>query len=108
MQAEISAPPVPTGKIKSYGAFGLKYEVGQELRQLDDGDWMVEVKMLVVWKLDRLGRSVKNLVNLVSDLHKQSVQFKCLTDTINTGRSSGRFFFHVMASLVVKVAASGR
>jgi len=54
---------------------------------------------LVVWKLDRLGRSVKNLVNLVGELHKQGIQFKSLTDAIDTGTSSGRFFFHVMASL---------
>ena len=54
---------------------------------------------LVVWKLDRLGRSVKNLVNLVGELHKQGVQFKSLTDSIDTGTPSGRFFFHVMASL---------
>jgi DNA invertase Pin-like site-specific DNA recombinase len=54
---------------------------------------------LVVWKLDRLGRSVKNLVNLVDELHKQGVQFKSLTDAIDTGTPSGRFFFHVMASL---------
>ena len=33
---------------------------------------------LVVWKLDRLGRSVKNLVDLVSELHRQGVQFKSL------------------------------
>jgi DNA invertase Pin-like site-specific DNA recombinase len=54
---------------------------------------------LVVWKLDRLGRSVKNLVNLVGELHKQGIQFKSLTDAIDTGTTSGRFFFHVMASL---------
>lgn len=54
---------------------------------------------LVVWKLDRLGRNVKNLVNLVGELHKQGVQFKSLTDAIDTGTTSGRFFFHVMASL---------
>jgi DNA invertase Pin-like site-specific DNA recombinase len=54
---------------------------------------------LVVWKLDRLGRSVKSLVDLVAELHKQKVQFKSLTDSIDTGTSSGRFFFHVMASL---------
>ncbi|MHB1654969.1 MAG: DUF5397 domain-containing protein [Burkholderiales bacterium] len=46
MQTVISAPPVPTGKIKSFGAFGPKYAVGQALRQLDDGDWMVEIKMV--------------------------------------------------------------
>ncbi len=54
---------------------------------------------LVVWKLDRLGRSVKQLVDLVGELHKQDVQFKSLTDAIDTGTPSGRFFFHVMASL---------
>jgi DNA invertase Pin-like site-specific DNA recombinase len=42
---------------------------------------------------------VKNLVDLVAELHKQGVQFKSLTDAIDTGTPSGRFFFHVMASL---------
>lgn len=54
---------------------------------------------LVVWKLDRLGRSVKHLVDLVGELHKQGVGFRSLTDAIDTGTASGRFFFHVMASL---------
>jgi len=54
---------------------------------------------LVVWKLDRLGRSVRHLVDLVGQLHKEGVQFKSLTDSIDTGTASGRFFFHVMASL---------
>lgn len=54
---------------------------------------------LVVWKLDRLGRSVKQLVDLIGELHKQGIQFKSLTDAIDTGTPSGRFFFHVMASL---------
>jgi len=53
----------------------------------------------VVWKLDRLGRSVKNLVDLVGELQHQGGQFQSLTDSINTGTPSGRFFFHVMASL---------
>ena len=60
---------------------------------LRDGD------TLVVWKLDRLGRSVKQLVDLVSELHKQSVPFKSLTDAIDTGTPSGRFFFHIMDTL---------
>jgi len=54
---------------------------------------------LVVWKLDRLGRSVKHLVDLIGELHKQGIQFKSLTDAIDTCTPSGRFFFHVMASL---------
>ena len=42
---------------------------------------------------------VKQLVDLVGDLHKHGVQFRSLTDSIDTGTPSGRFFFHVMASL---------
>jgi DNA invertase Pin-like site-specific DNA recombinase len=41
---------------------------------------------------DMLGRNVKNLVNLVGELHNQGVQFKSLTDAIDTGTPSGRFF----------------
>lgn len=63
------------------------------MEMLRDGD------TLVVWKLDRLGRSVKNLVDLVTKLQKQNIQFKSLTDAIDTETPSGRFFFHVMASL---------
>jgi|ERR1700691_623574 len=62
-------------------------------------EMMREGDTLVVWKLDRLGRSVKQLVDLVGELHKKAVQFKSLTDAIDTGTPSGRFFFHVMASL---------
>lgn len=67
--------------------------LSKALEMLREGD------TLVVWKLDRLGRSVKNLVDLVGELHKQNIQFKSLTDAIDTGTPSGRFFFHVMASL---------
>ena len=54
---------------------------------------------LVVWKLDRLGRSVKGLVDLVNSLEKDGIQFQSITDSINTSTTSGRFFFHIMASL---------
>jgi hypothetical protein len=46
MQAATKQPPVPVGKIKSFGPFGPKYEVGQALRPLDDGDWMIEITMV--------------------------------------------------------------
>lgn len=54
---------------------------------------------LVVWKLDRLGRSVKNLVDIVASLEKREIQLQSLTDAIDTRSPSGRFFFHIMASL---------
>ncbi len=46
MDAIIGSPPIPVGKIKSFGPFGPKYEVGHPLRQLDDGDRMFEVTMV--------------------------------------------------------------
>jgi len=63
------------------------------LEMLREGD------SLVVWKLDRLGRTVLGLVNLVGELRARGVQFRSLTDSIDTNSPSGRFFFNVMASL---------
>ena len=58
-----------------------------------------EADTLVVWKLDRLGRSVKGLVDLVNELETQKVHFQSITDGVDTKTPAGRFFFHVMASL---------
>jgi DNA invertase Pin-like site-specific DNA recombinase len=55
--------------------------------------------VLVIWKLDRLGRTVKGLVAFVADLQGRGVQFQSLTDNIETSTPAGRFFFHIMASL---------
>ena len=68
---------------------GLKGALSQ-LRQADT---------LVVWKLDRLGRSVKGLVDLVNELETQKVHFQSITDGVDTKTPAGRFFFHVMTSL---------
>lgn len=46
MRTVVTPPNVPVGKIKSFGLFGPKYEVGQALHQLDDGDWMIKVTMV--------------------------------------------------------------
>ena len=53
----------------------------------------------VVWKLDRLGRTVKGLIDLVNQLHKNDIHFRSITDNVDTSTPSGRFFFHIMASL---------
>jgi DNA invertase Pin-like site-specific DNA recombinase len=55
--------------------------------------------VLVIWKLDRLGRTVKGLVDFVADLQEQKIQFRSLTDGIDTTTPAGRFFFQIMASL---------
>lgn len=47
MPAVLDMPPELTqGKVKSFGVFGPKYEVGNVLRQLIDGDWMVRIKLV--------------------------------------------------------------
>ena len=55
-----------------------------------------ENDVFVVWKLDRLGRSVKGLIDLVTILHKKGVHFKSITDNVDTSTPSGRFFFHII------------
>lgn len=63
------------------------------IRRLRPGD------SLVVWKLDRLGRSVRDLITLVSELQERGIHFRSLTDSIDTSTPAGRFFFHVMSAL---------
>jgi len=53
----------------------------------------------VLWKLERLGRTVKGLVDFVADLQGRGAQFRSLIDGSDTTPPAGRFFFPVMASL---------
>lgn len=46
MQTITHPARVPVGTIKCFGAFGPKYEVGERTRQLDSGEWMVNIKMI--------------------------------------------------------------
>jgi DNA invertase Pin-like site-specific DNA recombinase len=54
---------------------------------------------LVVWRLDRLGRSLGQLVSLISDLGKRRVDFVSLNEKIDTQSSSGMLMFHMIAAL---------
>ncbi len=54
---------------------------------------------LVVWKLDRLGRSLPHLVETVKDLLTAGIGFRSLQENIDTTTSGGKFIFHVFASL---------
>jgi DNA invertase Pin-like site-specific DNA recombinase len=54
---------------------------------------------LVVWKLDRLGRSLPHLLTTVTDLKKRGIAFRSLTEQMNTTTPQGEFLFHIFASL---------
>lgn len=66
--------------------------LARALRALQPGD------SLVIWKLDRLGRSVKNLVTMITDMRSRNVHLISLTDNIDTNTSMGRFAFHIMCA----------
>jgi DNA invertase Pin-like site-specific DNA recombinase len=54
---------------------------------------------LVVWKLDRLGRSLAHLVQTVAELGARGVHFRSLSDPIDTESAGGRLILHIMAAL---------
>ena len=63
------------------------------LNHLQPGD------VLVTWKLDRLGRSLAHLIQLLCDLEKRDIGFQSLSETIDTTTAGGRLIFHMMAAL---------
>ncbi|WP_454858302.1 recombinase family protein [Rhizobium binxianense] len=54
---------------------------------------------LVVWRLDRLGRSLSGLVQLIDQLGKREVHFRSVMENIDTSSPGGRLMFHMMAAL---------
>lgn len=54
---------------------------------------------LVIWKLDRLGRSIRGLIELAAGLSARNVDFRSLTDGFDTATPSGRLLFHILASV---------
>ncbi|WP_241094909.1 recombinase family protein, partial [Pseudomonas viridiflava] len=55
--------------------------------------------MLVVWKLDRLGRTMKGLIDLSSDLATRGIELKSITDGIDAAGTAGKLVFHIMAAM---------
>jgi DNA invertase Pin-like site-specific DNA recombinase len=68
-------------------------QLDQCLSVLREGD------LLVVWKLDRLGRSLRHLIEVVNDLHDRDIGFKSITEGMDTSTSQGRLVFHMFGAL---------
>lgn len=68
---------------------GLK----EALKQLRKGD------TLVVWKLDRLGRSLKHLIEVITSLNERGIYFRSLQENMDTSSSGGKLIFHIFGAL---------
>jgi DNA invertase Pin-like site-specific DNA recombinase len=55
--------------------------------------------VIVVWRLDRLSRSLKDLIELVSKLHDKGIGLKSLHESIDTSSSAGKLTFHIFGAL---------
>lgn len=75
------------------GAKAERLGLSEALNYLREGD------TLVVWRLDRLGRSLKDLLELVNVLQSQGIGFCSLQENIDTTTSGGKLIFHIFASL---------
>jgi len=75
------------------GAKDIRPGLTDALEYLREGD------ILVVWRLDRLGRSLKHLINTVESLEQRKIGFKSLQESIDTSTSSGRLVFHLFCAL---------
>lgn len=80
-------------KEKITGSTRERPELQKLLDQLREGD------VVVIWKLDRLARSLKDLVNLVNEIQEKGGALHSLNDQIDTTTPHGKFTFHVFAAL---------
>lgn len=80
-------------KEKISGSTKSRPELDKMLDQLRKDD------ELYVWRLDRLGRSLRHIIDLVLNLNEKGIIIKGLTDGVDTSTSNGRLFLNIMASL---------
>ncbi|MBF4554394.1 recombinase family protein [Corynebacterium suicordis] len=62
-------------------------------------DYAREGDTLVVWRLDRLGRSIKHLIEQVEELNTRKIEFQSLQENIDTTTAGGRLIFHLFSAL---------
>ena len=71
-----------------------------ERKGLDEAiDHLREGDILVVWRLDRLGRSLKHLIETITALNNRKIGFKSINEAIDTTTSGGKLIFHIFGAL---------
>lgn len=78
---------------KVSGAKSERKGLNAALEMLRPGD------VLMVWRLDRLGRSLKHLIELIGELEQNGVGFRSLTENIDTTTTGGKLVFHLFGAL---------
>jgi DNA invertase Pin-like site-specific DNA recombinase len=72
----------------------------EERKGLEDAlDYVREGDVLVVWRLDRLGRSLKHLIETITNLNNRKIGFKSIQENIDTTTSGGKLVFHIFGAL---------
>lgn len=90
-KAGVSAKNIFTDKIT--GTKAERIGLTQALTHLREGD------TLVVWRLDRLGRSLKHLIETITKLQQEHIAFQSITENINTSTATGQLIFHIFGAL---------
>jgi DNA invertase Pin-like site-specific DNA recombinase len=80
-------------KDEASGATAKRPGLMRCIKSLQNGD------RLTVWRLDRLARSLRDLVAMIEDFNKRGIQFRSLTEEINTTTPGGKLVFHIFAAL---------
>jgi DNA invertase Pin-like site-specific DNA recombinase len=62
-------------------------------------EYLREGDTLVIWKFDRLGRSVRHLIDTVGDLERRGIGLRSLTEAVDTATPGGRLLFHIFGAL---------
>jgi DNA invertase Pin-like site-specific DNA recombinase len=78
---------------RASGAKMARPGLDQALSHLREGD------ILVIWRLDRLGRTIRGLIELVGELRERGIGFRSLNEAFDTSTSGGRLIFHIFAAL---------
>ena len=78
---------------KASGASDDRAGLSEALEAVGEGD------TLTVWRLDRLGRSLRSLIDVMSDIETKGAEFESISEGIATTTSGGKLYFHMMGAL---------
>ena len=90
--------------LKNSGCKEIYHDIASGVKEARPGleealNYLREGDILIVWKLDRLGRSIQHLIQTVKDLNNRGIGFKSLQENIDTTTSGGKLIFYIFSAL---------